>query len=184
LRLAVLFAALSCACVEEEPVTLRCARVDADDVRDARNEGLRAAIFPDGAARALVREDTLVRAELDAPPPPVEPASGTVDEALLDMWDRSDASYELTTDDLAFGVDDVVLVPAFDVPRNAAPDDPAWAELRARYGQAPFVVESGPIGFSCDDDALFYVAKVCGVGCTTTTRVHLLRVAGAWRFAP
>ena len=180
---AVLALLASAACVDPEPVTLRCARFDGDDVKAVRDVGVRAALFPSGGALALVRNDTLVREELRAPPPPVEPAQGTPDEALLDMWDRSDASYALTADALDFGVDRIVMLDPFDVPRGAAPDDPAWAELRATHGDAPFVVECGPVGFSCDDDAVFVVARVCGVGCTSHRVVRARFVDGVWRVA-
>lgn len=172
---------LVAACAEEEPVAIRCARFDGADVRAARSAAIRGALFPQGTDRALIRDDTLVRDEIVAPPPPVEPPPGTPDEALLDMWDRSDASYELAAEDFDLGVDEVVMLPPFDVPRNAAPDDPAWAELRATHGDAPFVVESGPVGFSCDDDAMIVLARVCGAGCTSHVRVHLQRTADGWR---
>lgn len=174
-------AALALGCADPDPVTLRCVRFDGDDARAARGVGLRGALFPTGGPLALVRNDTLVREEIRAPPPPVEPPSGTFAEALLDMWDRTDASYVIEPGDLDLGTDALVLLDPFDVPRNAAPDDPAWAALRETWGDAPFVIESGPVGFSCDDDAVLAYARVCGVGCTSHYVIHLRLVEGAWR---
>ncbi len=171
--------AAAAACVDDPSVTLQCARFDGDDSYAAWGQGLAAAFDTDGAARVFVRSITLVRDELTAADVDSAP-TGVHPDAWAAMFDKTDSSYDVDIVRLDVGSDAVLAVPAIDIPRAAASDDPAWDRFHEDYGQAAFVLLMSPVGYSCDDDAVFVAIAECGTGCARTRAVSLRFVEDAW----